>query len=334
MVKRIISRIIKERLQMKTLKNMIKTNKTSTKKNKRTKKNRINNKKTKKNIILQQLNCSPKDKKELNDFSCYKNGDLHKLRNLWNSRHPDHLIQTNTPSEIHHKLSLFMKDSCNKESCWLKQNFVQGSGLKKEMVDSFAPVSPKEWKKNPNEWLSSIDINKVMKQYEKAYKCFDFIGPSPIDFDTRKMYGECVWEELCHFNLKKEIDQGKYKIGIVFNTDPHYKSGSHWISLFINVKKAQIIFFDSAGNKAPPEILVLVNRIIKQGKELKKPIHFKFDENHPVEHQYGNTECGVYSLFFIIHMLVDKLSAQYLKTHRISDKAVEKYRKVFFNDGL
>jgi hypothetical protein len=33
-------------------------------------------------------------------------------------------------------------------------------------------------------------------------------------------------------------------------------------------------------------------------------------------------------------MLVDKLSAQYLKTHRISDKAVEKYRKVFFNDGL
>jgi len=329
---------------MKTLKNMIKTNKTSTKKNnhknktnnKSNKKNNRNNRpiKTKKNIILQQVNCSPKDKKELNDFSCYKNGDLHKLRNLWNSRHPDHLIQTNTPSEIHYKLSLFMKDSCNKESCWLKQNFVQGSGLKKEMVNSFAPVSPKEWKKNPNEWLSSIDINKVMKQYEKAYKCFDFIGPSPIDFDTRKMYGECVWEELCHFNLKKEIDQGKYKIGVVFNTDPHYKSGSHWISLFINVKKAQIIFFDSAGNKAPSEILVLVNRIIKQGKELKKPIHFKFDENHPVEHQYGNTECGVYSLFFIIHMLVDKLSAQYLKTHRISDKAVEKYRKVFFNDGL
>ena len=321
---------------MKTLKNMIKTNKTSTKKNKRTKKNKNKqtNKPTKKNIILQQVNCSPKDKKELNDFSCYKNGDLHKLRNLWNSRHPDHLIQTNTPSEIHHKLSLFMKDSCNKESCWLKQNFVQGSDLKKEMVNSFAPVSPKEWKKNPNEWLSSIDINKVMKQYEKAYKCFDFIGPSPIDFDTRKIYGECVWEELCHFNLKKEIDQGKYKIGIVFNTDPHYKSGSHWISLFINVKKAQIFFFDSAGNKAPPEILVLVNRIIKQGKELKKPIHFKFDENYPVEHQYGNTECGVYSLFFIIHMLVDKLSAQYLKTHRISDKAVEKYRKVFFNDGL
>jgi hypothetical protein len=30
----------------------------------------------------------------------------------------------------------------------------------------------------------------VMKQYEKAYKCFDFIGPTPINFDKKKIYGE------------------------------------------------------------------------------------------------------------------------------------------------
>ena len=286
------------------------------------------------NISLEKVNCSPKDKKELNAFTCYKNKDLHKMRNLWNARHPDHVIKSNSPLEIHNQLAGFMKDTCNKESCWLKQNFIQDSGLKKEITNSFAPTAPKEWKKNPNEWLSSIDIHKVMKQYEKAYKCFDFIGPSPIDFDVKKMYGDCVWEELCHFNLQKEIDKGKFKIGMVFNTDPHYKPGSHWISLFVNVKKGQIFFFDSGGDKAPKEVIVLVNRIIQQGRELKKPIHFKFDENYPVEHQYGNTECGVYSLFFIVHMLVDKVTAQYLKTHRISDKAIEKYRKVFFNDGL
>jgi hypothetical protein len=303
-------------------------------KNKKTKKIFWKGGKKKETIMMEKVNCSPKDKKEINDFSCYKNDDLHKMRNLWNARHPDHLIQTNTPLEIHRLLSLFMKDSCNKESCWLKQNFLQGSGLKKEMIDSFAPIAPKEWKKDPNEWLSSVDIHKVMKQYEKAYKCFDFIGPTPIDFDTKKMYGDCVWEELCHFNLAKEIEKGRFKIGVVFNTDPHYKSGSHWISLFINVKKAQIYFFDSAGDPAPKEIRVLVDRVVTQGKNLKKPIYFKYDENYPVEHQYGNTECGVYALFFIIYMLEDKLSANYLKTHRISDKAIEKYRKIFFNDGL
>ena len=45
---------------------------------------------------------------------------------------------------------------------------------KKKLINNFfAPFAPNEWKKNPNEWLSSIDISKVMKQYEKKYKNFD-----------------------------------------------------------------------------------------------------------------------------------------------------------------
>ena len=37
----------------------------------------------------------------------------------------------------------------------------------KTIADSFRPMMPKEWKNNPTAWLSTIDINKVMKQYEK-----------------------------------------------------------------------------------------------------------------------------------------------------------------------
>jgi hypothetical protein len=35
------------------------------------------------------------------------------------------------------------------------------------MADSFAPESPPEWKKNPNEWLSSIDIMNVMNNMRR-----------------------------------------------------------------------------------------------------------------------------------------------------------------------
>ena len=42
-----------------------------------------------------------------------------------------------------------------------------------------------------------------MNQYEKTYKSFEFLGPSPIDYDKHLAYGECVWEELCEFSLKK-----------------------------------------------------------------------------------------------------------------------------------
>jgi len=284
-------------------------------------------------IELNKVNCSPKDKKEIKNYTCYTDTTLFKLRDKWNLRHPYEKINTNDTKEIHKILSNYLSDLCNKESCWLKQKHEFGK-LDEDFKDSFAPESPYEWKTNPNEWLSSIDIIKVMKQYEKAHKCFDFIGPTPIDFDKKKLYGECVWEELCNFDLKQQIKEGKTKIGIIFNTDPHNKRGKHWISMFINIKKGKIFFFDSVGDRATDEIMKFVERIKTQGKQLKPKINFIYDENHPVEHQYGNTECGVYSIFFIIHMLEDKLTEHYLKTHILKDEYMEKFRKIYFNDQL
>jgi len=287
-----------------------------------------------KSISMKKLQCSPSHKKNKGEFTCFSNDDLYKLRDLWNMRHPDAIIKTNEPKEIWDSLKKYMGSVCNKESCWLKQNFVGDAKTRKELEDAFAPKSPNEWKKNPNEWLSSVDILDVMKQYEKAYKCFDFIGPSPIDYDAKKLYGECVWNELCNFNLKDEIKNGKTKIGVIFNTDPHYLGGSHWVSLFINVKRKKIFYFDSAGDEIPKRIKHFVDDVTEQGKSLKQRIDFEFDQNYPVEHQYGNTECGIYGLYFIVHMLEDKINEHYLKTHILKDEYMSKFRKIYFNDDL
>ena len=286
-----------------------------------------------KSVKLQKQNCSPKPKNEINHFSCYTNKTLLRLRDLWNARHPDAKINTNSPKEIHKQISEMLGGVCNKESCWIKQRAEFGK-IESDVADSFAPESPEEWKKNPNEWLSSIEIMDVMKQYEKAYKCFDFIGPSPIDFDTKKLYGECVWDELCNFSVENQLKNGKTKIGIIFNTDPHDKPGQHWISMFVNIKNNSIFFFDSVGDKAPPEIMKLVDRIKEQGLKLNPKKVFKFDSNEGVEHQYGNTECGVYSLYFIVHMLEDKTTDHYLKTHVLKDEYINKFRHIYFNDDL
>ena len=320
------------KLTIKHKKKIIKKNKKITKRNIKTK---INIKKliggSKKFV---SLNCSPENKNSaLNKFTCYSQEDLNKLKELWNARHPDNKIDTHDAKTIWTKLRTFYANKCDKESCWVKQ-ITKNERLEKDLLDAFAPESPDDWKKNPNEWLSSLDILSVMNQYEKKYKCFDFLGPSPIDFNTHMINGECVWEELCHFNLEKFIAKGKFKIGIIFNTDPHYKSGSHWISMFINCKKGTIFFFDSAGDPAPKEIKQFANNIIQQGIELTNPIKFNFDQNYPTEHQYGNTECGIYSLFFIVHMLEDKITQHYLKTHELKDKYMEKFRKVYFNSDL
>jgi hypothetical protein len=293
------------------------------------KKRKINKPKTKKTFT--KLNCSPKNKEK--EYTCYSDSDLYKLRDMWNERHPDKPIKTKDSKEIWHLLKEYYAKICNKESCWVRQ-MTKNTKMEQELIEAFAPESPKEWRKNPNEWLSSIDILEVMNQYEKKYKCFDFLGPSPIDYDTHKLYGDCVWDELCHFNLEDQIKKGHTKIGVIFNLDPHYKGGSHWVSLFINVKNKTIFYFDSAGETIPKQIKKFVDNVIEQGNKLTNKIIFKFDENHPVEHQYGNTECGIYSLFFIVHMLEDKITAHYLKTHVLKDAYMEKFRKVYYNIEL
>ena len=192
--------------------------------------------------------CAPR-KKGHKKQTCYSNQSLFKIRDIWNMRHPDVRIDSNKPDKIWNFLKFYMKDECKRESCWIKQTFIKDK-LNAELKHfTFAPMPPKSWKKKPREWLTSVDILKVMRQYEKIHPDFYFIGPSPINYDEHIAHGECVWEELCKFNLEKQIKRGKYKIGIIFNTDPHYKEGSHWVALYIDIKKGEIYYFDSYGER-------------------------------------------------------------------------------------
>lgn len=276
-----------------------------------------------------KLKCSPKIQE--NEFTCYSNESLMKLKSLWNARHPDVVIKSNEPREIWASLKEHLKNVCNKESCWLKQNFAS-SGIDKEMLNyTFAPKSPDDWKKNPNEWLNSIDIENVMKQYEKEFPYFDFIGAAPIDFDSPKMYGECVWEELCHFDLNISIRNGKNKIGFIFNTDPHYLSGSHWISMFVNLKQKYIFFFDSTGAPPPKEVKKLIKKITEQGKVAG--IEFRYIQNDK-HHQKKPTECGMYSLFMIINLLRDVKKPEDFIVDTFPDEEMQKFRKLYFNSDL
>ena len=70
---------------------------------------------------FQKLNCSPKDKNEINEYTCYTDNDLQKLRNMWNARHADKKITTNDSKEIWDLLKNYYAKICNKDSCWVRQ---------------------------------------------------------------------------------------------------------------------------------------------------------------------------------------------------------------------
>ena len=296
------------------------------KKRKQTRKKRGSENKEKNNTFKKDICVISSKKKELK-FTCYNAETLNKIKNIWNARHSDIKIQSEEPMGIWKELKKYTTNTCNRESCWLKHQCIKNDIDKSIFENTFAPSQPVEWKKNPNTWLSSIEISQLMKQYEKAYQCFEFLGPTPIDFDTYKMYGECVWEELCNFSLQNNISRGKFKVGIIFNLDKHDKKGSHWMAGFIDIKKGKLYFMDSYGEKLPGRIKTFFERIQKQGESIGKKMEIS---EVTKRQQFSESECGMYSLYFIIELLKDKPFSHF-NNDKIPDWKMRKLRSKFFN---
>jgi hypothetical protein len=170
---------------------------------------------------------------------------------------------------------------------------------------------------NKNSWLSSLDIQNVMREHEKINPDFIFMGPYPIDFAT-------IYDEIANINLKK-LNKHHNKIGIIFNTDPSYKSGEHWISLFFDNKT--ICFFDSSGDKPPTEVKNLIKKIKTQSKKINKPLKVIINTK---EFQKDNSSCGIWSLYHIISRLNGK-SCNEIYNSNINDNLMYKKRKEYFS---
>jgi hypothetical protein len=221
------------------------------------------------------------------------------------------------------EFSIKYKDVCDDQRCWLKQEFMKQmeSAYRKERVTQvFRPIGPN----GRFTWLNTVDINKVMVQYEKKYKGFKFLGAVPIDFDDLPQLG------IKNMNFYKLYGEGIDKIGIIYNLDEHYKSGSHWVAGFTNLKKGQIYYYDSYGTEPEPRIRKLMRRFAKAAKLTSNLSENKLDIRHnKVRHQYKNSECGVFSLSFILRLLQGKTFDD-ISNSGVKDEQINECRKVYF----
>jgi hypothetical protein len=193
------------------------------------------------------------------------------------------------------------------------------------------PRIPKEWKSKPNTWLDNFNIQNVMKQYEDAYSPrFRFLGVFPIDFSSPNPYRKngqttCLNEEICKLNIIKEYKAGVRGIGMVFNLDPHYKGGSHWVGLYINlesIKQPIVGYFDSYGYEAPEMISRFMKSLTLQVKDC-------FLGYNGRRFQYGDSECGMFSMYFIICMIHGITFKDFCKD-AVHDRSMLELRSILF----
>ena len=242
--------------------------------------------------------------------TCYTRKAIKELAKSYNEEvhNPSNAIKmTSSKNTLHKRLSEKMRPQCgDNETCWLYKIGLS-SQQKEDFLKAFRPQKPTAWYTNIRMWLNSNDIQQVMTQYNDKYMDFSFLGVFPIDFEEKTSSGSCIVQNMCNFNLQNMIASGKYRYGMIVNTDPHYKGGQHWFAIYFNINKAKknfgIYLYDSTGSedfKVPPQMKTFMKHIKDQVKHIYPKDGDKFEIVHnKIRKQYKGTECGIFSIVFL-----------------------------------
>ena len=248
--------------------------------------------------------------------------EIRHLRTVYNKEHskePD--IPDGTPEQLWKSLQQRFHSKCTsgRTECIISHMLTR-------------PKAPDAWITNPTDWLSSVDIERAEKEYEKLFKNFIFLGCIPIDFDLKSPTGKCLVDVLCSISIKDLYKKNKTKIGIVFNTDVHTGPGQHWISLFCDIdpdlEEPRITYFDSYAQKPEKEIQKLMKRWKDEWDQTgihSKPMATTYNKTR---HQFKDSECGVYCLYFHYCCL-----ARIPMDQKIPDDVINVFRRLIFKEN-
>jgi len=256
-----------------------------------------------------------------------------------------HHPESATTSALLGKLHALYKTTPGQEVKWLERIRERGTSSSIALADrleqtAFRPEHPEEWLESPHEWLSDVDIETVLRQYETNIgerKKFRFVGVFPSDFAKRsggpaglgsagRRVGPptCVSQRMCDTTVQTLVQDGIHNIGVVFNSDPHTAQGRHWTSCYIGIDPSSnrygACYYDSVANGPMPGMMDFMKRIKAEadGAGLSRKKEFVIRSN-TVRKQFQDTECGVYSIIFIILCLQTELTFDEICSHAIQD---------------
>ena len=289
--------------------------------------------------MLSPADCAPG--RQFNNGSCLRKIDLediihHADKDKDNNKKNNSNNNTLTKKDLLNKVNdIMQKYNCddNDQFCWMNTKLVKGIEEGNISLSTFKPVAPK----GKYNWLSTSNINEVMIQYMNKYDDFVFYGALPYDFDILDEL------EINNINFDELMNDGKTKIGIVVNLDNHDESGSHWVAIYSQLDKDRIYFFDSFGKRPGKRLTKFIRYLLTFMYNKKNKTNISLDEflskNHnssdydvrfnKKQHQFKNSECGVYSMNFIIRLLNGETFKQ-IVNNITDDTTMNQCRQVYF----
>lgn len=219
---------------------------------------------------------------------------------------------------------------------------VMDNGLRMRIKDAYRPPAPDAWDcSGKGNWLNNEDIGTVMHQYEVAMPDFKFLGAVPIDFADRpsKFGGRCVTPAMCALDVKSLISAGVTKhLGVILNMDKHDSRGSHWVAVYIGLDPHApnygVFYYDSVANVPGERVVVWMKSIANAVAGIRQHGHVFRVERNTIRRQFGHSECGVFSLMFLIHCMQRQSSFRDICRTLGGDEVMLAMRKVLFRPAL
>lgn len=208
------------------------------------------------------------------------------------------------------------------------------NALTAELETRFKPAGPRD----SCGLLSNNHIDNVLQRWARVFPGFYPCPFAMMDFDTNgDPFGRLNLLDIMdgneHVYLGPALGHVKRKcdsFGCVVNTDVSSGPGKHWVAVFVDLVNGTIEYFNSAGNP-PPKVMTKWKERTRAVLATRLP-NAKTIAVTSVRHQKSNTECGLYSLYYIRHRLEGTPYTHFVD-NLIPDDVMIKFRKHVFRSG-
>lgn len=240
---------------------------------------------------------------------------------------------------------------CGSEACVVThpklRNYVGPKGAEQLSIESEVRFKPKG-PRSSDSLLNNTNIDQVLQEWATQFSDFFNYDYNMIDFErTGGSLARIDVARILEGTARQSL--GKYVGGItarpcrtfgcVLNTDVSTGRGKHWVALFGDCRGTgewSVEYFDSVGNPPPTAVTRWLEETAARLRSVRADAPQKFGSAPvaaipltAVRHQNSQTECGVYTLYYIRRRLEGAKYSEFLGT-RISDAAMLAFRKHLF----
>ena len=160
--------------------------------------------------------------------------------------------------------------------------------------------------------LSNFNIDEVLQRWAKDFPGFFNCPFAMIDFDRQPQYqlglidmdrvpkGQ-VTQKLFSAPRPRAVRRKCDTFGCVLNTDVSTGKGKHWVCVFVDMRPKDgpwtVEYFNSSGRAPPREVTAWMERAADDLRKLHPEVVTVPVTD--VAHQKGDTECGLYAMYYI-----------------------------------